>query len=277
MIGRLDPNDVLDLLRAIAPFPPNTIVIGGCALPIFRFALRQSLDVVHTRDLDLAANLDREIDGFDEWTARLARLPGYRKEMRGRLDSPGTASSILEPEDPKSPRIELLARPLVPFKGHTRSKAPLPKWTAGIQPQRIDGISLLFEAPWRVDLDDEITIPVANPLAIVLQKASLKRGRRSIDPSVDKARSDIASIFDIARMFVNHADRLDGLWIEISGSRKNAARKGLRRCRDELFDARSTAVRAAEEDFRARGHSTSPRDLVASLRSFFDACGVPER
>lgn len=259
-----DLEPVVALLRRIAPLPDGVLVVGSWGLALLQYRLEARAQDPRTLDLDLAAYLGGRSDrSIDPWMTRAAEALGglYTLEARGAVHG-GTPCTVLAPRSSDLPRIEFLAqRP--GGRRHRSASGP-------IRPMEPGNLQLLFVAPWRVVLDEDLEVWTANPLSFVLQKALIRR------PGA-KGDKDAAGVLRLAQIAVRTEAGLQGLAGLVAEPR--AWRRKLRQAREflradylESPHPRARAGLAAQAAGASVGEARL-RDAISTLRRFLELCG----
>lgn len=283
MNDRVDDEILLALLRRIAPLPPKCLVIGSCALPLYRRMTGQGATGLYTLDLDLAFDADDK-RGSPEARAQQAHLSFMHRELvqsnEYRVELLATRYAREGPAHRLTPTTSgLLSIEPLAHKTQRRTvgelRAPMLDRHFGrlIVPQHVDRLGLLFVAPWTVDVGAGRGVAVANPLSLVLQKAQIRRHGRE---QRGKADSDAAAILETAQIFEQDPDRLVGTADLVNRHSRKTAKK----LRDALGELRplllieGLALDGAIAAMAPTVRRPTPREAIASLQSFLTRCGV---
>jgi hypothetical protein len=193
--------------RAVAPYGPRVVLVGGSASALFRHhpaSANPSPRPLLTLDADLVASV-RGLPKVPTLHDQLTRLglvavPSDRPANKYRLT----------PESNES--IEILC-PLTGLPKETRLRRPaLVEIQPGTTAEGLDYVDMLLVNPWSVDLaqipglDVTETLPISipNPVSYVLQKCLVRRQRRG----QEKRDKDSYYIYDVALVFRNAMERM---------------------------------------------------------------------
>lgn len=277
-------DDVLfNLLRRITPLPAKCLVIGACALPLYRRITDQPGEGLFTTDLDLCldANDGRNSQVAIEQRNYFHRL--YRElvitgeyailDLEARYAGEGKAHRLVS-NTPGLLAIEPIAqRAQRERAGQVRAPTLDRRFPTNIVPQRVEMLGLLFVAPWSAPIGGGLEVTVANPLSLVLQKALIRRHGRE---QRGKADSDGAAMLETAQIFMDHQRKVDGLGSALHRYSKKTSKKvrdALALLKPVLLTEGPKLDGAINAMSPAVPHPT-PKNAIDILASFLRHCGV---
>lgn len=202
------------MLRALQPWLPHLVVVGGWAHRLHRFhslARRPAHLPLLTRDADLAFDTAAALAG--SMSAALEKA-GFREELLGD-DAPPAAHYHLEGADAGF-YVEFLT-PLTGSGLRRSGKVDATLSRAGITAQKLRHLDVLLVAPWTVEVGPRVGVLVArsldllvpNPTSFIVQKLLIHAIRRP-----DKRAHDLLYIHDTLELFGASLDPLRALWEE---------------------------------------------------------------
>jgi hypothetical protein len=198
----------LRVVNGFKPYLNQVVFVGGCANSLYRFAAdaRKAPTVMVTFDVDVSVPTpnkikDQEISLFEALTAQgFVPVP----------DSEPTNKYKIDPS--ANEKLELIC-PNAGLSKSIKDKTPsLAQIQPGIVAEALDYLDLLELNPIQIDLthipdlkvSENLTVQVPHPLLYVIQKALIRKDRRSRE----SRRKDSYYIYEIAVLFRDAMGRL---------------------------------------------------------------------
>jgi hypothetical protein len=187
---------VLDGLIAVRD---HVVLVGGTAhrlFPLHPLGAEPSHELLSTEDIDFAAPLELGHSGAGDLVASLAKV-GFEEEVGGAE----RACHRYRFEGGRE-TVQFIA-PLV-GSGERRGGSPDRRLVfSGIVAEKLRHVDVLLRAPWRLRVDEHVSVLVADPVGFLVQKLLILPAR-----SPAKRGKDVLYVFDTLSVF---ADRLDDL------------------------------------------------------------------
>lgn len=244
--GAADRAAFVRLLRALAPWSSQLVVVGGWAHRLNRLApqaVAPGYAPVVTLDADLAFGHGDRLEGDIRGSLRAA---GFEQQLTGEHQPPVSRYVLGEGE----PGAGFYAEFLVPLVGPSVDRDGRPRATlhaAGVTAQRLRYLNVLMLAPWRVTLgsdwgaDPPLEVRVPNPAAFAVQKLLIHPDR---EPR--KQRQDLLYLHDTLELFADAMPQLRDAWqADVAPHLDRAWIARARATAATLFSAPSDATREA--------------------------------
>lgn len=234
------------LLRALAPWSSQLVVVGGWAHRLHRLApqaVAPGYAPVVTLDADLAFGHGVRLQGDLRGSLRAA---GFEQQLTGEHRPPVSRYVLGEGEPGAGFYAEFLV-PLVGAATDRGGRARATCETAGITAQRLRYLDVLMLAPWQVTLGDDwgadppLHVRVPNPATFVVQKLLIHADR---EPR--KQLQDLLYVHDTLELFADAMPSLHEAWRDGVAPRLDRAWVARARAMSRmLFSSPSDATREA--------------------------------
>jgi hypothetical protein len=252
------------LLEAIRPWLSHLVIVGGWAHRLHRFhpfATSQEYQPLRTRDVDLAFSLNAPLEGDLRDALKHA---GFEEELSGEHTPPVTHYYLVA-EDTGFYAEFLTVKQGSGVKRDGRLDLMLSR--AGITAQKLRHLELLLEAPWKVQIGPESTVPiksavdllVPNPVSFIVQKLLIHKHR-----DAGKRAQDVLYIHDTLELFGASLDQLRTVWEdEVRPNMLPKTTKGALATASELFENVTDTIRNAARI--PEGRNLQPNNLRAAI------------
>lgn len=260
-------------LKCLEPVRRHLVVIGGTAhrmFPLHELGRDPGCELLTTEDVDLAAPLELRHDGSRELLNRLEEA-GFREEVRG-ADYP--AYTYLSPSD-GSAYLQFIA-PLTGSGTSRDGREDRLLRFSGICAEKLRHVDILLHRPWTVTVQsdgNDVTLQVVNPVAFLVQKLLVMRGRTA------RRGKDLLYVFDTLSIFADALTDLRAAATDLVQAPSATTTGRIRRaaqefCFEESDVSREAAAISAEQRARppdspqiVRACQLGLRRVLASLVS----------
>jgi hypothetical protein len=261
--------DFVRLIKALEPWLPQIVIVGGWGHRLCRFH-------EHAQPLDY-----KPLMTFDTDVAVPKDLPVGQENIAQRLHQQGFTESFFGDHQPPVTQYRLgaegdgfYAEFLTPLDGSGYTRDGQPDQTvriAGVSSQKLRHLDILLQHPWSVVLvpSDEIRIEktaviyIANPTAFIVQKLLICDRREKTHVA-----KDVLYIHDTIDLFGASLEDLTKIWKEVV--RPNLHSNHIARMRSSistLFSRVNDIIRDASQNAQSAGRALTPEDLL-------EACSV---
>ncbi|MBI3269161.1 MAG: hypothetical protein HYZ53_09065 [Planctomycetes bacterium] len=253
--------EFVQALRALEPYLPQLIVVGGWAHRLFHFhewARPVGLQPLTTDDTDILAPMTLEGQGKTVRTMLLEA--GFEERLWG--DRP-PVTKYYSKNAGSAFHVEFIGeRRGGPVRRDGASNDA--REVSGVTVQQLAHVELLREEPWALELDESrgypvegrpVLVRVVNPVSYLAQKVLvLPRA----DRSVGKRAKDILYVHDTLLLMSAKLEELRKTWerLRARGPRKRAA--DLARIRAKEFSTVTDRILRAAEIARESGRPSAP-------------------
>ncbi len=260
-----DKEQFAQLMKALEPWLPQIVVIGGWAHRLYRFhPLSQKLDFppLTTLDTDIAVP---------------PQLPVADRDMRDRLIASGFTEEFMGEHQPPATHYRLgntaggfYAEFLTPLAGgnedrHGRSTATVR--IAGVTLQKLRYLELLLKSPWEVVLEPEGGFPLEPAMAVHVPNASSYLAQKVLIHKKRERREQSKNfmyIHDTIQTFGPSLERLRYEWEKnVKPHLHSKAAAEVAHGAEVLFREVTDVTREAAIQARAAGRNISPEEIQA--------------
>jgi nucleotidyltransferase-like protein len=200
------------LVKAIRPWLPHIVIVGGWAHRLYRFhplALSQEHQPLRTRDVDLAFSPRAPLSGD---LKKALTEAGFNEELSGDSTPPVTHYTLGKEE------LGFYAEFLTVLKGdglRRDGQRDLTMAKGGITAQKLRYLELLLIAPWKISvglqsgvpIDHPVDILVPNPVSFIVQRFLIHSSRNA-----NKKAQDVLYVHDTLELFGGSLEQLRTVW-----------------------------------------------------------------